>query len=181
MVAQATDVQSDDQDFVALLDKELESACLPQCNAKTSEPDDLIRDLHTIIGGNGGPTRGLVFKMAAANVNVSLLRTRVAVIAQRVTTQEDLCAAQHQAMAQVAAEAAGRKKFLVQLWDNRAVILVLLLTAVTFFNVHSPSKAPSDIQMQGLLKKNLEIVLGAKLPARVTDNAPNNSGPTPRK
>ena len=128
-------------DVLALLDKELQSCVMPSISDPSkASSDDLIRDLYRVLAGNGGPTRGLIYKAAATNVNVKLLRVENVKQAKKQDELSDLVAAQKQRCddvqeakkiaAQVAeAEHTTIKRIGMALRENKAVIAVILVGA----------------------------------------------------
>jgi len=160
-------------DYVALLDEELKSCCMPQVkdpgNAST---DELIRDLYRVLTGNGGPTHGMVFKVAAANVNIKLLKKDVADMDGKVKAQTRKCEEIQELRATEHAVEQAEKKTVKRIgkaiWDNKALILMFILMAVMYItNLISKGRdnTVAEQKVNQLVEAKIQkMIIGKTLP-----------------
>jgi hypothetical protein len=155
-------------DFLARLEEELASCQLQTVNIDEATTEDIVKDLHRMLTGNGGPTRGLVFKIAAANVSIKDLHGRVEDIDKVVEEQKKTCA-EHRAssaIAQAESDGAAAKRIVKVLWDNRAVLLVLLFAGIVYLTAGWRSDARDnrfDSQIHSVVENKLEKLLDLKV------------------
>jgi len=120
-----------DIDVLELLEEELKSCVMPAIKDPTSATtDELVKDMHRVLSGNGGMTRGLIYKVAASNVNTKLLRNTTNELNDRTTAIENNCIAHKKAEAQIEVQEAADKlsirKVRAVLWGNRYLIVAIL-------------------------------------------------------
>jgi hypothetical protein len=119
--------------FTQRLDEELKSCSLSKHDPRKATTEDLIRDMHRVLTGNGEFNHGLIFKVAAANTNLGILQEIVTDMSGKLDGQITKCAS---IQAAHAVEQAGRTttgKVLRALWDNKALIFVIVLAALVYF------------------------------------------------
>ena len=160
--------ERDEDEFLKNLEEELGSCCLPAikdpANAST---DEVIRDMYRVLTGNGGPTKGVVFKVASTNVNVKTLKHEVRRVGIGLAEQVEKC---DKINASVAARAKLAKanattidKIWKAIWDNKSMLFVLILSALVYFNnkVSTPAVQPmiTPQQLQTLIEKVLDTRL----------------------
>ena len=155
-------------DFLERLEEELSSCQLQTVNIDDASIDDIVKDLHRMLTGNGGPTRGLIVKVAAANVSIKDLKERIGSIDNIVAEQKKTCAEFRttHAIASAMGEGAAAKKTIKVLWDNRAVILVLLFAGVIYLTAGWRSDTQNNrvnSQINSVIEKQLEKLLDLKV------------------
>jgi len=151
-------------DFEKELSKELEDTCLPNIDLSRASVEDIVRDIHMLMAGNGGPQRGIIYKLAATRATVGIVRTKITSIESRM--------AQHKLEHATAdADLRLRGKVSKFCWNNKSFILLVVffglawLNNMIFFN-------SSD------LDKRLDKIVNAKLIATlgtVTSGEPNSN------
>lgn len=164
MVARAESGPHVDE-YLQMLEEELGSCCQPKVkNVAEASEVELIRDLHRVLTGNGDATHGLIFKVAAANVNIRLLSCELNSISERVN--KEVCAfnsfkyAHDQNEALSASHQRSVQQFGKLLWANKSLILLLLLTAVVYVRtLYTPAPTDSDARLQQLLERKVEQLL----------------------
>lgn len=159
----ATHTYNETPDVLALLDQELASCVMPSIpDPSKATPEELIRDLHRVLAGNGGPTRGLIYKTAATNVSIKLLRIDAAKQAMKQAELADSIAAQQQrcdeiqadteatdeaemharevAVAVAEAEHTTVKRIGMAIRENKSIIVVIIVGAILMLNsyINSP-------------------------------------------
>ena len=162
-----TPISDSNTDYVTLLNKELKTCCMPQVtDAKNASTEDIVRDLHRVLTGNGNVTEGMIFKMAATSVNVKLLKVDVGQIEQKVDNQEKKCQEFQTAHSvKIAAEAADKrfvKRVGKAIWENKALIFVLLLTSLVYFN-NLIARAENNVAVKKTVDKRINELLDAKI------------------
>ena len=157
-------------DFLARLEEELASCQLQTVDPETATIEAIVKDVHKMLTGNGGPTRGLIVKVAAANVSIKDIQDRVDTITGDAELQKQTCAdfrAKH-AIAAAKAEGATAKKIVSTLWDNRAVLLVLLIAGVVYITTgwrEDTRDGKLDIKLESVLDQKLEQLLDIRVKA----------------
>jgi len=153
-------------DFVEMLDEELTSCCMPEVtDTSTASSEDVVKDIHRILTGNGGPTRGLLFKLAATNVNVKLIKRDLNTIDDKVNAQVTRCDARQD---EIELEEAGKKgelryrhRITKMLWDNKGFILLIAIMAI-FYVVDSlrdsSSASAAEARIVKLVNTKIEQV-----------------------
>lgn len=120
--------------FTQRLDEELKSCSLPNHNPQNATSDELIRDMHRVLTGNGAFNHGLIFKVASSNVNLGMLREDVTDVGIKVDSQVLKCAEIQAARAQHEAMRKGEKMTLSKIgkaiWDNKSLLTLLVLSIV---------------------------------------------------
>lgn len=112
---------SKEPDFAILLDEELKTCFLPRVtDTAHAETDAIIADIHCVLSGNGGFTKGLIFKTAATAVNVKLLKRDI----QKINTFKT--SVENKDIASVAVKKY-KSKISNFLWDNKGFIFTLIL------------------------------------------------------
>jgi len=150
------------------LEEELTSCQLQTVDPENATVEEIVKDMHKMLVGNGGPTRGLIVKVAAANVHIKDLHDRVDLIDSSLNSQKKTCAdfrTKH-AIAKAEAEGAAAKRIVKVLWENRAVILVLLLAAVMYFATgwrNDSDEIKLKNKLNGVLEEKLEKLLDVKI------------------
>ena len=151
-------------DFLTRLDEELSSCQMQTVNIEDATTEDIVKDLHRMLTGNGGPTRGLIVKVAAANVSIKDLQDRVGNIDQSVAAQKKTCQEfrTKSAIHQAEHEGAAAKKIVKVLWDNRAVLLVLLFAGIVYLATGWRREARDikfNTEINSVVEKKLEKLL----------------------
>lgn len=131
--------------------------------------EDLIRDMHKILTGNGDFNHGLIFKVASANVNIGLMRDEVSQLGTKVDAQAIKCAEIQALRAKQAAIRQGEKmtvgKIGKAIWENKTLATLVILTAMLFvFNVMNTKHSDPDLDKK-ITQLNEKI---AKLTPTVT-------------
>lgn len=121
-------------DVLELLEEELKSCVMPDIkDTSKATTDDVVRDMHRVLTGNGGPTHGLIYKVAAGNVTTKLLRRSVNETTERLNEQVLLCSAvQEEKARQALVEASDKvdiRKVKTIVWTNRYLIIAILAAA----------------------------------------------------
>ena len=160
-------------DVLKLLEDELASCVLPQIKDTTgAAAEDLIKDMHRVLTGNGGYAQGMIYKMAAAKVNTTLLRDNINLLADKVDGQIIRCdkiqesvKAEHM---ETAATTLSASRIGSILWQNRYMIIVILASVIvvvsnTLQNMGVSTASTSDNQ----LNSTKEIVRLERLIATV--------------
>lgn len=122
-------------DQIEMLKQELASCRLSRVTPDATS-EELIRDMHQVLAGNGGTTYGLIFKMAAANVNIRDLAGRVDELSGRLNQQIKRCD-DVQATNRLKAAAREGERLTISrigaaLWDNRQWLFVVLVVAIGY-------------------------------------------------
>ena len=125
------------EDYVKLVDEEMQTCYRPKITNPSSAPiDDVIRDIHKVLTGNGGPTHGLIFKVAATNVTARGIKDDIVVLNDAINKQADTCFKYRTAVekSQITKNAKyeASKNFGKILWDNRSTLLLLFAIAIFF-------------------------------------------------
>jgi hypothetical protein len=125
----------EDIDVLELLEEELKSCVMPAIkDPSMATTDDLVKDMHCVLSGNGGIARGLIYKVAASNVNTKLLRKTTHELRDKVEKQEEKCIA-HLKTAEkeeivAAADRLDTRKVGTVLWGNRYLVIAILAGVV---------------------------------------------------
>ena len=65
-------------EFRELLEEELKSCVMPSIkDPANATAEELMRDMHRVLGGNGGFQRGMLYKLAATSAHVKILDGKV--------------------------------------------------------------------------------------------------------
>jgi hypothetical protein len=177
-----------ESDFMKRLEDELSSCQMPTVDPDNASVEEIVKDMHRVLTGNGGPTRGLVVKVAAANVSIKEMHEHVDAVAEDLAKQKKVChefRTKH-ALAAAAAEGAKAKKFVQMLWENRALIAILLFAAVMYLTTGWREQADQNqinAQVNEALTQKLEKLLDlprGSLAARNKNAESNNSRTNPR-
>ena len=161
-------------DFVKLLEEELESSVMPEISdLANATMDAIVRDIHKLLTGNGGPTRGMIFKQAATRVEVRLVKQDLSAIDSRVEAQQSRYDELRDAQELKDAERAGarhyRHRVTKMLWDNKGFILLIALL-VTFYTVDAFRDKASDTaaerRLTQLMDKKIEQIVMSKTPIK---------------
>jgi len=137
MSTAAPDAVYEVNEYMPLLEAELQSCCQPKIkNVSEASEIELIRDLHRVLTGNGDATHGLIFKVAAANVNIKLLSRDFNITRRTVDEQVERCskfrAAHDRKEALQDASRNSLRHLGMVLWENKALVGVLLLATVMY-------------------------------------------------
>ncbi len=161
-----------EKDFMTMLDEELKSSCTTKIPDTRGVPiEDVIRDIHRVLNGNGGPTKGLVFKMAVNSVYTKQVRSDLTGLSAKLDAQVARCNEVQRLKAEEArvmqAELKTVSRIGQALWDNKALILVLIISVISYMGNRS-LVASSDSRMQvnsALIEQVVEQALDVKLQA----------------
>lgn len=82
-------MNDDDPTFRELLEDELLSTVMPQRDPLVSSSDELVRDIHKLLAGNGSIAKGLVFKLASTTAQVKLLERSYGALCANVKSTSD--------------------------------------------------------------------------------------------
>jgi len=152
-------------DVLQLLEEELNTCVMPTIkDTSKASTDDVVRDMHRVLTGNGGPTRGMIYKVAAANVNTKLMRKNVQELNEDLITQKVLCTETHNKLmkssAITEADKVDARKIRVVLWDNRYFIVTLLALAIVMAvtTLHNPSTQPATTNTAKELLRLEELI-----------------------
>lgn len=118
-------------DFRALLEQEIQSCQLPQVNPSHATTDEIIRDMHKVLAGNGDFTRGMLYKLAATRAQLQVSSAEMRVTARKVDVQVRRCDSIHSALDKqlgTVDEQATRKVWSF-LWQNKMPLVFALLLA----------------------------------------------------
>ena len=159
-------------DFVELLEEELSTCVMPSVtDPGDATVEDLVRDLHKMMVGNGNPTKGIVFKVAAANANLKVLRRNVKTVEGGLDSQVDTCAEFRAKMAKAAAVADAEqttiRKIGKALWKEKGLILLLILSTVFYIN----NKLPRSNKVDKAVEQRIQKLLDAKLSQLVMEKS----------
>jgi len=120
--------------FTQRLDIELKSCSMPKQDPRKATTEELIRDMHRVITGNGEFNHGLIFKVAAANTNLGILQDTAIDMSTKLDGQITKCSAIQQAHAVENASRTTTSKVARAIWDNKALIFVIVLGALVYFS-----------------------------------------------
>jgi len=161
--------------FTQRLDEELKSCSMPKQDPRRATMEELIRDMHKILTGNGDFNHGLIFKVASTNVNLSLLREEVETVGGKVDAQVLRCAEIQAFRAKQAAIKQGEKlsaaKIAKAVWENKTLATMVVLTIMLFvFNVMNQRSPAADLdkkitQLSEKIAKLAPVVTGAPAPS----------------
>lgn len=182
-----TTVTPDAEDILQLLEEEMKSCVLPQIkDTSKAATEDLVKDMHRVLTGNGGVTHGMIYKVAAANVHTRLMNSRTKSLEGRLNAQLEFCqSVQEAADKRVILDQADRidaRKVKTVLWTNRYLIIAILAVAiVTAFNVIRDNPGVSMIQTTPATIKEIrrleetvsELIKLRELDTDKTNNATN--------
>ena len=163
-----------DVDFVKLLEEELASCVMPEVSDRArASTEDIVRDIHKLLTGNGGPTRGLIFKQAATRVDVKVMKRDLVCITTAVDSQKERCDTMHDKyeLQNAAKKGAQQYKGKVSklLWDNKGFILVIALL-VTFYTINSfrdsSTASAAEQRLTKLVDKKIEQFVMSKGPVK---------------
>lgn len=139
-------------DVLTLLEEELKSCVMPDIkDSSNATTEDIVKDMHRVLTGNGGVTHGLIYKVAAANVNSKLLRSCVNDTVERLDEQIGLCEAvqtekKRQAII-TTADIVDARKVRTIVWANRYLIIAILTAVVmTAISTTKPSAPTAAVQ-----------------------------------
>jgi hypothetical protein len=129
--------ESEAQDFVELLEEELATCVMPSIkDPGKATVEDLVRDMHRMMVGNGNPTKGIIFKVASANVRLTLLRDDVKTVEDRLDKQVKTCSTFRGKLetdkAVEEAEQTTVKRIGKAIWANKGLIIILVLSAMVY-------------------------------------------------
>jgi hypothetical protein len=161
-------------DYLQMLDEELDSCCMPSVkDVANASPEDIIRDLHRVLTGNGNATHGMIFKIAGANVNIRLLKRDFSRVEDQVAHQEKQCkdfqASHSRAEAVAAAEKTTVRRIGKAIWDNKSLILVLIMAAFLYISnafTRASDAAEAEVKFGKILDKKIEQLVMEKLPTK---------------
>ena len=183
-------------DVLALLDQELASCVMPSIpDPAKATSEDLIRDLHRVLAGNGGPTRGLIYKTASTNVSMKLVRNDAAIqtrkqdeLAAMLAAQKARCDevqavkaatleaethAKEVAAAVAEAEHTTVKRIGMAIKDNKSVIIVIIVSALLILNSYRGSAgARTDPKV---IEQALRTILDSELKQLQPESAGSKS------
>jgi hypothetical protein len=162
-------------DFMTMLDEELKSSCTSKIHDTHDVPiEDVIRDIHKVLNGNGGPTKGLVFKMAVNSVHIRQIRSEVEAVSNKLVAQVARCDEVQRAKREDSRVAAAEYKTIGRigqaLWDNKALILVLLIAVVSYMGNRSVLNQANGSVDPVVLEKVIDKILDVKLGSAVLDD-----------
>lgn len=174
-------------DVIALLDNELQTCVMPSItDPANASSEELIRDLYKVLTGNGGPSRGLIYKSATTSVNIKLLRIATVEQGRKQDTLTDLITKQKERCDEIQtakqtadklalatrdtdrkvaeAERTNIRKIGLAIRDNKALIAVVLVGVVMMlFNRLQPSASstttPDNIRIEQLFNHLLDVKL----------------------
>jgi hypothetical protein len=123
------------KDFLAadtgrLVEEELDTFCRPGIKDRhKASTEDLVKDLHYVIAGNGSESRGLLRKTAETRVDVARLHSEILNVGQRLRVQEEFCQSVQQDTkvdrAIREATRAGQHRVLSVIWRNKAAVILV--------------------------------------------------------
>lgn len=158
-------------DYIALLEEELKSCCKPQVkDLSHASTEDIVRDLHRVLTGNGDATHGLIFKVAATNVNVKLIKNELTAVGAQAAAQTKRCS-EFRSKLKVNGMVAEAERTTIRrigktLWENRAMILLFLFAAVMYFNnIIGANEASAAVEQRidKLIDKKIGQLIGGPL------------------
>ena len=136
--------------------------------------EELIRDMHKILTGNGNFNHGLIFKVASTNVNMGLMREELETVGAKVETQIKHCEEIQALKARLTAAQKGERTTIAKIgkaiWANKSVATLVILTALMFFFNFFTHGSVNTIELD---KKLMQ--LDAKI-ARLMPNLPPTPG-----
>jgi hypothetical protein len=149
-------------DFRELLEAELQSCVMPEVDPDSAEPEAILRDMHRVLAGNGGVTRGLLYKVAAANAHVKCLDTKLADTRASVKAQQEHCqlvTARYDGVLGNAEILATRRVWGF-IWKHRTTLLILTAIILSQLLTHFKLtlNREQDIQQQDSIQ-SMAIVL----------------------
>jgi hypothetical protein len=152
--------------FTQRLDIELKSCSMPKQDPRKATTEELIRDMHRVLTGNGEFNHGIIFKVAAANTNLDILKDTTTEMSNKLDAQITKCAAIQQAHAIEAAEKSTVSKLGKALWDNKALIFVIVLFALVYMSniAKSSSTISADERIAKLIDARLEKFIPGSTP-----------------
>lgn len=140
--------------------RELESCEKPRIiDVGTTSGDDVVRDLHRVLLGNGNPTKGMLFKHAETRVDVSNLKSSVEAIKDSVRELT-------QSATEIRRQKQYRRNISRVLWDNKGFIIVataIILAQVIGF-MRQENFTDATRRLKSLEKKVTKIVSDSPLP-----------------
>ena len=150
-------------DFLKQLEDELASTCMPKVHDYgKATTEDIVKDIHKILTGNGGPTRGIIFKLASANVNIKNIKSNVGVINTALTDQVTRCdkvqAATATRLALESERLDNAKSIGRALWNNKAIIVVLVALGFIYYNYLTEKQGSIDV-----IKERVDSAIAAKV------------------
>jgi hypothetical protein len=118
---------------------------MPQHDPIKATPEELIRDLHRVVTGNGTFNKGMLYKVALANAKIGDLAFRVDRADGKIETQTNRCSDIQAEHAQSKARREGERATIAKLgkavWENKSLVLmfglVLLIFVLSLFNNRS--------------------------------------------
>jgi len=145
------DLSAIDVDYAELVGEELQSCCMPNIKDLSSATvDDIVRDLHRVLTGNGNSTHGIIFKVANTNVNIRLLKRDMFKLGTALNTQtadcKDFRAKIEVANAVGTAEKASISKITKFLWDNKAVVISAIIVVAMYINLVFNGESTTDLE-----------------------------------
>lgn len=161
--------------FTQRLDNELSSCRLPEHDPLVATTDELIRDLHKVVTGNGKFNQGLIYKVATANASLGAVKDSVADVRSGLAAQVKKCEEIQNARAVAIAGRTTIRKIGKAIWDNKALIFVIVLAAIAYFNnlAGRPGAAAVEDKILKAVDARVDKLLaGAALPALQNKKTP---------
>lgn len=161
--------------FTQRLDDQLKSCRMPEHDPLVATTDELIRDLHRVVTGNGRFNQGLIYKVASANANLDELKESVVDVRSGLTAQVKKCEDIQNARAVAQAGKTTISKIGRAIWDNKALIFVIVLAAIAYFvnlNGRIGTAAAEDKILKAVDARIDKLLAGAALPALQNKKTP---------
>jgi len=164
--------------FTQRLDVELKSCSMPSHDPRRGSTEELIRDMHRILTGNGDFNHGLIFKVASANTNLGMLQESVNGMSTKLDGQITKCLAIQNAHALEAAERTTVAKVGRAIWENKSLIFVIVLGALVYWRTITKQAAAGigEEKLAKLVDARIEKILPGG-----TSLLPSKQQPNPTK
>lgn len=170
-------------DAVGMLERELESSVTSGIrDPSVASSDEILRDIHKILTGNGSPQKGLIFKHAASRVSISILSSDIRSLDRATVKQIRRCNEIQKGKSSVKeiAEMEGTvaKKVLAIMWKGKSLIAFVILCGLLYINNYMvrTSKVDVDTAVQVIMDKKFEdfkkvlIQSGVNISKDIKDN-----------
>ena len=129
----------DNQKYVELLEKELNETYISQIqDAHTATTDDLLRDMHRMLVGNGGPQKGLLFKNAATKATLTIMGQDINKMEIALNDQVENCKKiqSNKVITELNKESNYYKLIVKTMWKYKGYIAFILLCGFLYINNH---------------------------------------------
>lgn len=157
--------------FSATLEAELESVVMPQADPTKASTEELIKDIHRVLAGNGGPQRGVIYKVASATAHVKTLDSRLQQTRDIMFKQQQDCHTRHTDINKQLGNVEGVfwKRLVGFVWNNKGMVILSILViaqlAMGYVRAAAPVTKPTpDYQALYILVAQLQDAM-ANIPA----------------